>query len=88
MEFKSELLLQSELDGEVVRNLDGLTVVLTGNPLGHSLDNAFCLTVEGGVRAADCLDVGDRTVFTYGEVNGYFTLDAFFSSGSGVFDVV
>lgn len=56
---KAELLLESERDRKGIGNLDGLTVVTAGLPLGHRTYEAESLFVESGVTAAGNLNVLD-----------------------------
>ena len=88
MEFKSELLLELELNRKGVGNLNRLAVVTARIPVRHCLYNSYCFFVECRVTAAEHADIFNRTGFRNDEFYDYLTLNAFFCCNGRIVHVV
>lgn len=80
-------LLKTELNRKGEAYAYGLTILLTGNPVGHALDHARCLTVERRVYTTGHLHLTDASIRLNDELNDDSSLNAILLSHSRVVDV-
>ena len=80
-------LLEHEVDGHGVRNLNGLTTLLARGPLRHGLDNSHSLLIEVRIERTSYFNVGHGAIGSDDELDIDTTLDAVLLSNDRILNL-
>ena len=81
--------MQLEVHRYGIFDANGFSPLLAGFPVGHGLDDAYGLLVEGGVSTgAYHFDINDGAVLVDDELADDTSLDTVLLCDNGVFDVL
>ena len=66
--------MQTEADGNGVLHVDNLAILTAWRPVGHAVDDAKCLSIEGRIHRLYHAGITDRAVLVDNERGNYTAL--------------